>query len=235
VTRRVLVTAGACLLYRPEKRAGVRGQRREGARLRHRREGLDDLARDIPGMATTICDISKREDLERMMDAAVGASGGLDVLVNNAGISGPTVPVEEAGPDAWEAVVRVNLPGTFHVTRLAIPHLKKSPRGDHHVVGGRPVRVRRPARLPGDQVGVGRVHEDALDRTRSVRHPRERHPAQRRERPTHPERSRRPGEVERSLGRRGEGGGALHPAPQPLRGPATLRRRPCSWPRTPVS
>jgi NAD(P)-dependent dehydrogenase (short-subunit alcohol dehydrogenase family) len=48
------------------------------------------------------------------------------VLVNNAGISGPTAPVEEMNPDEWEKVMQVDLTGTFNVTRLDIPHLKKS-------------------------------------------------------------------------------------------------------------
>jgi short-subunit dehydrogenase len=53
----------------------------------------------------------------------------LDVLVNNAGISGQTAPVEEADPDQWEAVMTVDVIRTFHVTRLSIPHLKKSAAG----------------------------------------------------------------------------------------------------------
>ena len=64
-----------------------------------------------------------------MVADAVEALGGLDILVNNAGIAGPTAPVDQADPDQWEAVSAVDVVGTFHVTRHAIPHLKKSPAG----------------------------------------------------------------------------------------------------------
>ena len=92
-------------------------------------KALDTAAKDIPGLKTTACDMSKRHDIEIMVAAAVEALGGLDVLVNNAGISGPTASVETMDPDAWEMVMQVDLNGTFNVTRLAIPHLKKSAAG----------------------------------------------------------------------------------------------------------
>jgi len=81
------------------------------------------------GLGTNVCDISKREDIDQMIAAGIAALGGLDVLVNNAGIAGPTTPVEEFNPDDWDNVVKINLNGTFNVTRLAIPHLKKSQAG----------------------------------------------------------------------------------------------------------
>lgn len=52
---------------------------------------LDTAAKDIPGLTINVCDVSKRQDIERMVAAAVDELGRLDVLVNNAGISGPTI------------------------------------------------------------------------------------------------------------------------------------------------
>jgi NAD(P)-dependent dehydrogenase (short-subunit alcohol dehydrogenase family) len=103
-------------------------------------QALDAAAKEIPGLKTIVCDISQRQDIERMVPAAVAALGGLDVLVNNAGIAGPTAPVEDTNPDPWEAVMTIDVIGTYHVTRLAIPHLKKSAAGSIIVmssVGGR--------------------------------------------------------------------------------------------------
>lgn len=101
---------------------------------------LDAAAKDIPGLKTIVCDLSKRDEIERMVVSAVEGLGGIDVLVNNAGISGETAPVETSDPDKWEAVMAVDVIGTFHVTRHSIPHLKKSAAGSIIVmssVGGR--------------------------------------------------------------------------------------------------
>jgi NAD(P)-dependent dehydrogenase (short-subunit alcohol dehydrogenase family) len=92
-------------------------------------KALDAAAKDIPGLKTVVCDVSKRDDVERMVATSVKALDGLDVLVNNAGIAGPTAPVENADPDQWEAVMKVDVIGTFHVTRHSIPHLKRSAAG----------------------------------------------------------------------------------------------------------
>ncbi|APW59951.1 SDR family oxidoreductase [Paludisphaera borealis] len=124
----VLVTAGASGIGREIARAFAAA----GARVfvvDLDADGLAVLADEIPGLRTAVCDLSRRADVERMVPQAVEALGGLDVLVNNAGIAGPTAPVEEYDPDAWDEVVQVNLTGTFNTTRLAIPHLKKSSAG----------------------------------------------------------------------------------------------------------
>jgi NAD(P)-dependent dehydrogenase (short-subunit alcohol dehydrogenase family) len=128
MSQRVLVTAGASGIGREIARAFAAN----GATVfvcDIDVEGLAILAKEIAGVATAVCDISKRADIERMIGAAISAMGGLDVLVNNAGIAGPTAPVEYTDPDDWEKVVHINLNGTFNVTRLAIPHLKKSAAG----------------------------------------------------------------------------------------------------------
>ena len=126
--QRVLITAGASGIGREMARAFAAN----GAKVfvcDIDDEGLKELEQEIQGVVTTVCDVSKREDIERMVAAGAGALGGLDVLVNNAGIAGPTSPVEDFNPDDWEKVVQINLNGTFNVTRLAIPHLKKSAAG----------------------------------------------------------------------------------------------------------
>jgi NAD(P)-dependent dehydrogenase (short-subunit alcohol dehydrogenase family) len=125
MSQRVLVTAGATGIGREFVRAFAAN----GAKVFVSdidSKALDALAWEIKGLVTGICDNSKRSDIEAMVASAAEALGGLDVLINNAGIAGPTTPVEETNPDEWETVINVNLTGTFNVTRLAIPHLKKS-------------------------------------------------------------------------------------------------------------
>ena len=127
-TQKVLITAGASGIGREMARSFVAS----GASVfvvDIDAAALAALAKESPRIETAECDLSSRADIERVVPAAVNALGGLDVLVNNVGISGPTAPVESFDPDAWEQVMQVNLNGTFNVTRLAIPHLKKSPAG----------------------------------------------------------------------------------------------------------
>ena len=124
----VLVTAGASGIGREIARAFAAS----GARVfvcDIDRAGLDALAAEISGLATAVCDIASRSDVASMVTRAAATLGGIDVLVNNAGIPGPTAAVEDIDMDEWERVVNVNLNGTFNVTRLAIPHLKRSAAG----------------------------------------------------------------------------------------------------------
>lgn len=87
---------------------------------------LDRAATALPGLDTGVCDIGDRDAVEKMVAEAAARLDGIDVLVNNAGIAGPTKPVVDLDPDEWDLVLKVDLTGTFNVTRNAIPHLMRS-------------------------------------------------------------------------------------------------------------
>jgi NAD(P)-dependent dehydrogenase (short-subunit alcohol dehydrogenase family) len=69
-------------------------------------------------------DAGKVEDCEAFIDAAVKHLNGLDVLVNNAGIAGPTALVEHVTPEELDATLRIDLASMFHCSRRAIPALR---------------------------------------------------------------------------------------------------------------
>jgi len=128
MSQRVLITAGAAGIGREFARAFAA----TGAKVficDIDTKSLDALAKEIPSLAAKPCDMSKRAEIERMVPDAVASLGGLDVLINNAGIAGMTLPVDQYPPDDWDKVVAVNLTAMFDVSRLAIPHLKKSKAG----------------------------------------------------------------------------------------------------------
>ena len=74
----------------------------------------------------SVCDVADRAAVAKLFDTAIAELGGLDVLVNNAGIGGPTGRVEEIHPDDWDRCVAVCLTGQFNCARLAVPHLRQS-------------------------------------------------------------------------------------------------------------
>lgn len=84
-----------------------------------------DLTRHGPGKcAGTHCDVRRYEQVEAMMGQAAETFGGLDVLVNNAGIAGKGA-VAEIPLELWHAVLDTNLTGVFHCCRAAIPWMRK--------------------------------------------------------------------------------------------------------------
>lgn len=122
---RVLVTAGAAGIGLEAAAAFER----EGARVYVcdiDRARLAALATSHPRMGTRVCDVADRAAVAGLFDDAVRHLGGLDCLVNNAGIAGPTGPVHEIEPEDWDRCLEVCITGQFNCTRLAVEHLKRS-------------------------------------------------------------------------------------------------------------
>ena len=122
---RVVVTAGAAGIGLEIARTFVR----EGARVHVcdvDRTALDALAITDPLLSKSAADVSNRAEVAALFSDVLAKLGGLDVLVNNAGIAGPTAAIDEVPPEAWDQTLAVCLTGQFNCARLAVAHLKKS-------------------------------------------------------------------------------------------------------------
>ncbi|MDQ8046458.1 MAG: SDR family oxidoreductase [Solirubrobacteraceae bacterium] len=97
-----------------------------------RTDRLDDLAAEIRerGGQAIVCavDVTRPEDLERLVQQAVEAFGRLDVLVGNAGVA-TIAPVADLDLDRWNAMIDVNLRGVLHGIAAALPVFRAQGRG----------------------------------------------------------------------------------------------------------
>jgi NAD(P)-dependent dehydrogenase (short-subunit alcohol dehydrogenase family) len=88
------------------------------------RAALEETKRALPQAGQTVADVADPAQVERLFDDAKRSLGGLDVLVNNAGIGGPTGKVEDIRPEDWDRCIAVDLNSMFYCTRLAMPLIK---------------------------------------------------------------------------------------------------------------
>jgi NAD(P)-dependent dehydrogenase (short-subunit alcohol dehydrogenase family) len=120
---RVIVTAGAAGIGREIARAF----RREGAKVYVCDIDETALAKiTADGFAGSVCDVADRASVDRLFRDAAATLGGLDCLVNNAGIAGPTARVDQLEPEDWDRTLAVNITGQFNCARLAVPLLLRS-------------------------------------------------------------------------------------------------------------
>jgi NAD(P)-dependent dehydrogenase (short-subunit alcohol dehydrogenase family) len=102
----------------------------EGANLviSSRKAGsLDPVAEEAEGSGVKVLaipgDVSRSTHVEMLVEAALERFGRIDVLVNNAGLLGPRVPIEEYPEDEWRKVLEANLTGPFLVARAVVPYM----------------------------------------------------------------------------------------------------------------
>lgn len=112
-----------------------------GARRLHRLEAVaDEIRRDGGRVALQRLDVTRREDAQAFVQAAVAQFGRLDVIVNNAGVM-PLSPVAELKVDEWDRMVDVNLKGVLYGVAAALPVFQA--RGSGHIINVTSVADRR--------------------------------------------------------------------------------------------
>lgn len=91
------------------------------------------LARDLKALGHKVAfwkvDVTDEAGVKAAIDAAAHHFGGLQILVNNAGISGSPKPTDQVTEDEWDRVQAVNVKGVYFATKHAIPHLRQAKGG----------------------------------------------------------------------------------------------------------
>jgi NAD(P)-dependent dehydrogenase (short-subunit alcohol dehydrogenase family) len=88
---------------------------------------LQTAAKDLKALGevhTALVDVVNAGDVDAAASLTLGRLGGIDILVANAGIAGPTMPTWEYPPDEWRRVVDIDLTGAFLCCRAVVPHMR---------------------------------------------------------------------------------------------------------------
>ena len=91
-----------------------------------RRSALGECAAQTPGLLALRADVAVSADVGSLFARLQQSFGGLDVLVNNAGVSGPTKPVEDVTDEEWNRTLAVNVTGQFYAVRAAVPMFRSA-------------------------------------------------------------------------------------------------------------
>lgn len=140
--KRVIVTAGA---------AGIGAALADAFAERGARVHLCDVDEQaLAGCrhAWARADVSRRDEIDRYMQTALSHLGGLDVLVNNAGIAGPTAGIADISAQDLDATLDINLASQFHTVRHALPALREAGGGSIINISSVAGRMGVPMRTP---------------------------------------------------------------------------------------
>ncbi len=134
--RTAIVTGGSRGIGRAIAEALAKASLRVAIGYRERRAEADALAARIHaagGHAISVrTDVTRTEDATALVKATLDAFGGVDVLVNNAGIALPNVSIADTDAQQWERVLAVNLTAPFHLIRAVLPYMREKRRG--HII-----------------------------------------------------------------------------------------------------
>ena len=140
---RVLVTAGGAGIGRVIADTFVA----QGAKV-HVCDVDEKALKGLGTITHSVADVAKLDQVERLFEDVTKKLGGLDVLVNNAGIAGPTAKVEDIRPEDWERTIAIDLNGMFYCTRKAMPMIKLSGGGSIVNLSSTAGRLGFPLRSP---------------------------------------------------------------------------------------
>jgi dehydrogenase/reductase SDR family member 4 len=110
------------------------------------KDALEEVAGSLDGRGHAVpTDVSRLEDLDRLAAEAVKRFGGIDVLVNNAGVAPPAKQIYKVDPEEWQQTMDVNVRAAWYLSKLCHPHMKQrgggavvniaSTSGLHHDIG----------------------------------------------------------------------------------------------------
>src|SRR5260221_706762 len=144
---RVLVTAGGAGIGRVIAKTFLE----HGARVHVcdvDDKALASLKKESPQISQSRTDVADVAQVEQLFEDVKKNLGGLDVLVNNAGIAGPTGKVEDIDPKDWDRCIAVDVNGMFYCTRKGMPMIKAAGGGSIINLSSAAGRLAFPMRTP---------------------------------------------------------------------------------------
>lgn len=98
-----------------------------------KQEAIAEVVNAIQGLGGKAigieCNVGKEEDIQRLINAAIGAYSTVDILVNNAGVMDNFEPVDQVTNEQWNRLMQINLNGPFYACRLVVPIMLKQSSG----------------------------------------------------------------------------------------------------------